>query len=331
MKTPFLFTLTLVLVLGLFSCGAKETKNESGSEAQEEIAEDTTPQGSIEIDPTCANYEVEFDYEGLHYVIINHNSVYLENHESHQSISGDLVIPSTVTYQGVKYYVVAIGDYAFEGCVGLTSVTIPEGVTHIGGSAFSSCSSLTSIIIPNSVTKIGSFAFSGCIDLPNLTIPSSVTSIGDYAFIGMSLYEDHSHWENGCLYIDDCLIAVDKDAMIGDYAIKEHTRLIADYAFKGCEELTSVTIPEGVTHIGDYAFDACASLTSVTIPNSVMIIGMGAFNECIGLTSVTIPNSVTTIGKYAFDYCLKLTTILVSNYTQIGEYAFPEHTEVIRY
>ena len=79
-----------------------------------------------------------------------------------------------------------LGDYAFYGCSGLTSLTIPSSVTSIGDAAFYDCSSLTSLTIPSSVTSIGEAAFSGCSGLTSLTIPSSVTSIGNYAFKGCS-------------------------------------------------------------------------------------------------------------------------------------------------
>ena len=77
-----------------------------------------------------------------------------------------------------------LGDYAFWGCSGLTSLTIPSGVTEIGDEAFSGCSGLTSLTLPSSVTSIDDGAFEGCSGLTSLTIPSSVTSIGDWAFHG---------------------------------------------------------------------------------------------------------------------------------------------------
>ena len=73
-------------------------------------------------------------------------------------------------------------SYAFSGCTGLTSITIPDSVTSIDDYAFWGCTGLTSITIPNSVTSIGSKAFSGCTGLISVTIPDSVTSIGSYAF-----------------------------------------------------------------------------------------------------------------------------------------------------
>ena len=79
-----------------------------------------------------------------------------------------------------------IGEYAFQGCSGLASVTLPSSVTYIGGYAFSGCSGLTSVTLPSSVTSIDGRAFSGCSGLTSVTLPSSVTSIGSSAFRGCS-------------------------------------------------------------------------------------------------------------------------------------------------
>ena len=76
----------------------------------------------------------------------------------------------------------SIGDSAFDGCTGLTSVNIPNGITSIEDQSFINCSGLTSVTIPNSVTSIGWGAFSGCSGLTSVTIPNSVTSIGEDAF-----------------------------------------------------------------------------------------------------------------------------------------------------
>ena len=87
-----------------------------------------------------------------------------------------MIIPDGVT---------SIGDGAFWGCSGLTSVTISGGVTSIGDYAFYNCSGLTSVIIPDSVTEIGSKAFSRCYDLKNVTFLSEVPpTIGSDLFGG---------------------------------------------------------------------------------------------------------------------------------------------------
>lgn len=234
----------------------------------------------------------------------------------------EIVIPSE--YDG--FPVIAIGDDAFYGCFKLTSITIPDGVTSIGDQAFYDCSKLTSVTIGNSVTSIGDDAFYGCKGLTSITIPDSVTSIDNYAFYGCDnlQYSDY----NGGKYLGN-----DKNpymALIKGTAtsgIHPETKIIADSAFSGCTDLTSITIPDSVTHIGDSAFSGCKGLTSITIPDSVTSIGDKAFHDCFRLTSITIPDSVTYIGAGAFSRCFKLTSIVIpDSVTYIGDEAFYQCT-----
>jgi len=184
------------------------------------------------------------------------------------------VIPESVT---------SIGNSAFSGCSGLTSITIPESVTSINDNAFSGCSALTSITIPESVTSIEYSTFSGCSSLTSMNIPNSVMSIGNSAF-------------------SDC-------SGLTSVTIGNSVTSIGDYAFCRCSGLTSVTIGNSVTSIGNSAFYRCSGLTSITIPNRVTSIGKDAFCRCSGLTSITIPNSVTTISYGAFSDCTSLPVI----------------------
>ena len=191
----------------------------------------------------------------------------------------EVVIPSKIG--GKK--VTSIGNYAFEYCSSLTSVTIPDSVTSIGNYAFEYCSSLTSVTIPDSVTSIGSSAFEDCSSLTSVKIPDSVMSIEGGAFFGCS--------------------------SLTSVTIPDSVTSIGNYTFSNCSSLTSVTIPDSVTSIGDEAFYWCSSLTSVTIPDSVTSIGNFVFYGCSSLTTVTIPDSVTSIGYGAFYKCSTKLTI----------------------
>ena len=177
---------------------------------------------------------------------------------------------------------VGIGGKAFDMCMGLTSITIPDSVTSIGDHAFSGCTRLPSVTIPDSVTSIGSGAFYQCLGLTTVTIGNSVISIGSMAF-----------------YYCDGLKSV---------TIPDSVTSIGSNAFAYCSGLTSVTMGEGVTSIGGGVFSNCG-LTSINIPYGVTSIGGHAFYNCSGLTSVTIPHNVTSIGDRAFDGCTDLTEI----------------------
>ena len=190
-----------------------------------------------------------------------------------------------------------LGDWAFEDCSGLTSLTIPSGVTSIGIGAFGDCSGLTSLTIPSGVTSIGNWAFSDCSRLTSLIIPSGVTEIGKSAFANCS--------------------------GLTSLTIPSGVTSISGWAFSGCSGLTSLTIPSGVTSIGELAFEDCSGLTSLTLPSSVTSIDQGAFYGCSGLTSLTIPSGVTSISQGAFLYCRGLTSLTIpSGVTSIGWYAF---------
>lgn len=163
---------------------------------------------------------------------------------------------------------IVIGDYAFNCCYSLASVTMPNSVTSIGSNAFNDCLSLVSVTMPNSVTSIGNNAFGYCYSLASVTIPDSVTSVGSSAF--------------GYCY------------SLASVIIPDSVTSIDNSVFSTCYPLTSITIPDSVTSIGNNAFNYCYSLVSITIPDDVTSIGSSAFNSCYGLgfikfTSTTPP------------------------------------------
>ena len=122
-------------------------------------------------------YDLEYDY-GLGYIRAT-----VTHHES-LKYSGEVVIPSSITYAGITYSVDFIGDQAFYNCENLTSVTIPNTVWIIGYQAFCGCTGLTSITIPNRVKVINGAAFCNCTSLTSIIIPSKVEEIETHTFSG---------------------------------------------------------------------------------------------------------------------------------------------------
>ncbi len=226
-------------------------------------------------------------------------------------LSSAYVIPLRVT---------RIGEAAFSGCTGLTSVTIPTSVTRIGEAAFFRCTGLTSITIPSSVTSMESDTFSGCTGLTSVAISGSVTSIGSRAFSNCTGLTD--------VAISEGVTSIGYNAFSGCTGLKSVTipssvTSMEDYAFVDCTGLTSVTISEGVTSIGNSVFYGCSGLTSVSIPSSVTSIEWGAFCGCSGLTSVSFSEGLTSIGADAFYGCTGLASVTIpSSVTSIEPGAF---------
>ena len=261
--------------------------------------------------------------------------------------------------------VIGIEHYAFKDCTNLKSVVLHEGLEYIEDDAFCYCISLESIVLPDSLNYIGRSVFCNCENLKNIVLPDNLNHIGQYVLDNTGYFNNELNWQNNVLYNGNYLLGARMTELVGECKIKSGTKVVAESAFSGCDELISVIIPDSVTFIVGDTFFGCDKLsnidvdinnvsyksvdgnlyskdgktligyaigktaTSFTIPDSVTSIGDWAFAGCTNLTSVTIGNNVTSIGSSAFADCTSLTSVTIgNNVTSIGSFAFADCTSL---
>ena len=175
-----------------------------------------------------------------------------------------------------------IDEFAFSA-TGLEQIVFPEGVKRIGDKAFMGCAALKRIVFSDSVESLGVSAFSDCGALKELVFGNGLKSVSEGAFAGSGLEK---------LTLPDAVVSIERDAFSGSKLLSgivfgEELRTIGTAAFRWCESLTEVTIPDGVEMIGDMAFMNCTSLAAVTLGSGLKSFEMMTFNTCPALLSVT--------------------------------------------
>lgn len=309
---------------------------------------------------TAMAYDFSYTYQGktLYYNIVDGNAAVVHpspNSNESNYVSGDVVIPSSVAYEGVTYMVTTLAttNYwgAFQGCSELTSIVIPDGVTSIPSNTFYECSALTEITIGRGVQTI-ECSFSSCTNLASVIFNADSCTMASYSSSGTR----YSYFEN-------C-------ENLTSFTFGEHVRYIPRSLCKKVTGITSIVIPDSVKYIGYEAFNGCTGLTSVvlgrglketdsrvfygdtnitsvvfncdsmtsgyglnfdfmnkitsfTLGETVKYIPTSLCNGLSGLTSITIPSSVQYIGSSAFTNCSGLTSVSIpSTVTTIDSYAF---------
>lgn len=224
--------------------------------------------------PLLANADpVEID--GIYYNITK------ETHEAEVTVNpnkynGTIIIPETVSYEGVKYNVTSIGAGSFWNCdYNYLDVTIGDNVRTVGENAFRSCSNLYKLTIGKSVASFGNKSFRGC-------KPDTV------------IIKDLEKW---------CYVDYDNGNGANPISYAKHV-------YVNDEELVNLVI-QGVTLINDFAFYNCQGIETVTIPSSVETIGEFAFQNCINIKSILIGNGVKCIKQHAFSHCYKLEQLIL--------------------
>lgn len=234
-----------------------------------------------------------------------------------------VVIPAT--YKGLPVKEIAYS--AFDGCTSLTEIEIPDSITYIGIRAFAGCSNLEKIDIPDSVTQIGEWAFVDCVALEEIDLSDELTTISEGLFrncsnlkeleIAGKVTEIKGGAFEGCTNLKEIVITADV------------TNIKEDDIFKGCDNLTKMTVPfagkidaenkvwlpytlevVNVTkYVGEKALFCNSKLTEVVIGEGVTSLGDSAFKGCKSLTEIVIPDDVTSIGGYCFSDCKGLTSV----------------------
>ena len=191
---------------------------------------------------------------------------------------------------------------AFAGNEKIQEVIIPNTVTKISSYAFENCINLTTVTIPDSVTEMD-YAFAGCEKISIATLPATLleyfpkqnlTTVVINGGTSIPAYD-------GGFYNCKNLISV---------TIPDSVTSIGAGAFSECEKLTTIRLPNSITEIPAYAFRNCKNLTTITIPDSVTSIGDGAFSYCENLNSVTVPARVSSLGERVFFHCDSLTSLI---------------------
>lgn len=216
--------------------------------------------------------------------------------------------------------VTKIAEYAFYGCTGLPSVTIPDSVTEIGRYAFYGCTTLTEIEIPNSVEHLGYDVFAKCTSLQRATLSDRLTTVP------ASLFEECSALQS--IVIPEGVTKIESGAFWKCFALESVsipatvTEIERD-AFRNCTSLKEIVLPEPLTVLAQGVFNGCTSLERIDIPEGITKINEDLFRECTSLKEITLPEGITRIDNSAFYGCSKLTNIRIPiGVTQIGSYAF---------
>lgn len=287
-----------------------------------------------------------YDDYGDYYVITGYNG----------ELSGEIVIPST--HNGLPVY--EIGEHAFDGCTGITGITVEDGIEVIWNGAFANCTSLESVVIPDSVLSMEQGVFYNC-PIKKLTTPFTGCDremSGDFGCISY-MFSDPVYASSS----NSINIPV-KELMLTD------EMRIQDMEFYNCESLESIDLNEGITYIGMNAFESCTSLKEIKYPDSVteievdslydtayykdksnwkdgilycgnhivdaestivnpvikdgtLTIGTYSFAFCEEMVEIIIPDSVKNINFRAFSGCTGLSNIVLgSNVDVIGRNAF---------
>ena len=243
--------------------------------------------------------------------------------------TGELCIPTEVSYDGQTYTVTSIDADAFRDNTALTKVTIPQTVKSMGfdveygfyRNLFVGCTALESIeveegnpvlsavegvLFDKEKTKL--FTYPAAASRTSYTVPEGVTWIEGEAFaynphlVKVSLPDDVTNLGFSAFY--GC-------TNLEEVRLSSRLKILAGWLFGNCEHLKSITIPQGVTFLGVRLFSGCSSLTSVVMPESVTSTDYAIFENCTSLKNVTLSSNLDKINYQLFLNCVSMNEIQI--------------------
>ena len=204
-------------------------------------------------------------------------------YSGYQRPVGALSVPSAVLHGGVDYRVVSVGDNAFMGCTGLTSVELPSSVTMIGVGAFQGCSGLRYVSLGSSVSTIGNVAFEGCSAMTVLDIPNSVTLIGNWAFCNCTAL-DSVYIGSSVAYLSSSTFAGTDNVRYLHYnAANANVSYFSAGGYRSSlpvGSLTRLVVGDSVRALQQYAFSGAGSLASLYLGKNLSSVSSSAFDGC---------------------------------------------------
>ena len=210
-----------------------------------------------------------------------------------------------------------VGVYAFSGCKNVTEIGIDEGMKEIGAGAFSGCSSLQYMKLCDSVTYIGTEMKGGMVSSNGLGILQGCTSLKK-VYIGIGITEIPAYTFSGCINLTKIEPHIEQGYL-------KNVKSIGFNAFKNCQSLTEIPLPNGLETIHNGAFVNCFQLKCLEIPEQVTFPTgtYGLFRNCHNLESVNLPTNTERIDNSCFNNCSSLKSFVIpSGVTEIEETAF---------
>ncbi len=306
---------------------------------------------------SISTFAYDFVANGIYYTKLSDGfSVQVSNKSKNtfakSTYSGDIVIPESVTYDGLSYNVTSIGRFAFYES-DVTSVELPNGIVSIEDRSFAKSTAMTSCILPETITTIGVAAFSGCASLKTINIPKGVSTLNLETFYGCKSITEvtipntvmriayasttYASSGSGALYTSSSFPCFANCKALKTVIFEDGDRpisftdatpgfttptgvLYANEIFYGCP-LTSLYLGRTLEDSPSKGlFQNFSTLTDVKIGPYVKSIQNYAFRNCKGITTITIPSTVIKLGSSSFDNCTKLTSAFIGDGLSILPY-----------